>query len=393
MLGSTTRRHVANCPACSEPHHYAEIKFPMVNDRGSWLIACGRCQQQFVVDLRNPAESDPQRCHVLARYDDEIAPYTGGAPRAGAGAVHNLDMNRQTLRFDYGAEPIYRCVRSDDDLEAPALAALQMHYPVIRGQLDFAMHLFLARRMPTIEHAAVHVLFACGCGSDHQALFYHPFRLDGSPPPAPEAMLLAHVSGADLADRLSGIFSKTYLMNALEKLIVRWRLLADQIVIAAPFVGHQYKTKAEKLAIWERLLALLDAERTTLLTRPAALTEYKGALRDAGLDHDMLVRFGLQNRVVSAGTKKQDFHAKVYIGVGARSEVLSGSPNLVSGKSLENASFAACSRQRVDHRYLTPLGVTLAEPPARASHHLAVAMGGSQWRFAIEAGPVPGMLP
>lgn len=392
MFETRHRQHVANCPACSEPHHYTEFKFPMVNDSGSWLIECSRCSQQFVVNLCNPADSDAKHCKVLERFDDKIAPYAGGAPKAAAAAIHNLNMNQQALRFDYGTEPIYRCARGDDDLEASALAALRMHYPAIRGQLDHAINIFLAQRMPNVVHAVVHVTLDCPCGEQHRAIFYYPFRLDGSSSPSPEEMLLAHVSGADLADWLTGIFSKTYVMESLEKLIARWRLLSDQIIIAAPFVGHQYKTKAQKLEIWERLLGLLDADRTVLLTRPAGYSEYKKALLDSGLDHDILVRFGLQNRIVSAGTKKQDFHAKVYIGVGERSEVLSGSANIVSGKSLENASFAACTRTRVDSRYLGPLGVTLSTPPARASYHVTIAQVGGDWRFNVKAGPAPTAL-
>jgi hypothetical protein len=77
------------------------------------------------------------------------------------------------------------------------------------------------------------------------------------------------------------------------------------------------------------------------------------------------------------------------ISVGERSEVLSGSPNIVSGKSLENASFAACTRTRVDSRYLGPLDVTLPTPPARMSHHVTVAQVVGDWRFNVEAGPAP----
>lgn len=389
MFENQQRQHVAKCPKCGEPHHYTETKFPMINDRGSWLIECSKCSLHFPVHLRNPEESDPQRCKVVARFDDDVNPYEGNDPAPRASAVHNLDMNRETLRFDYAREPIYRCAKSGGNLEVAALAALIANHPAIASQLGQAINQFLARRLPAVEHAVIAVPFACGCGQQHRAVFYCPFRLDMSPPPTPEGMLLAHISGADLADRLTGIFTKTYLMDALEKLIVRWRLLCDQIVIAAPFVGHQFKTKEQRLEIWERLLGMLDADRTILLTRPAGYTEYKKALLAFGLDHEMLVRFGLQNQIVSAGTKKQDFHAKVYIGIGERSEVLSGSPNIVAGKSLENASFAACKRARVNSRYLDPLGVKIPAPPPRASHHVLVEPAGGGWRWNVVEGAGP----
>jgi hypothetical protein len=390
MFQNQKRQHVAKCPRCGEPHHYTEIKFPAINDRGSWVIQCGKCPQRFVVHLRNPVESDAGICDVVERFDDEVDPYDGDDPPAGASAVHNLQMNREELRFDYESEPIYRCAATDDDLESAALGALVDNHSEISSQIAQAMNLYLAQRAPEVDHAVITVPVPCKCGEDHRATFYSPFRLDGSPPPKPEEMLLAHISGCDLADRLTGILTKSYLMGALEKLIIRWRLLCDQIVIAVPFIGHQFKTKEQRLEIWERLLAMLDPDRTVLLTRPSGYGEYKKALLASGLDHDLLAEFGLENRIVSAGNKKRDFHAKVYVGVGERCEVLSGSPNIVEGPSLENASFAACNRERVDKRYLEPLGVKLPEPPARrVCYRVAVELVDGRWRWKVAEGPVP----
>jgi hypothetical protein len=146
-------------------------------------------------------------------------------------------------------------------------------------------------------------------------------------------LLLADVSGTDLTDVLTGVLSKTDVMQALEKLIARWRLFSDQILLATPFVAHQWKTKAERLAIWERLLAQLDPSRTVLMTRGTTFKEYRAALIEFGLDHDMLARFRLENRIIGDGKRKQDSHAKVYIGLGGICEVLSGSANVVKGGS------------------------------------------------------------
>jgi len=390
MFEPRYRQHAANCPHCGHSHHYSEVKFPAINDRGEWLVECSGCAGQFVIRLRNPMESQPKRFKVLERHDEDISAYAGNAPGAGASVVHNLDMNAQRLRFDYAAEPIYRCASSGHDLEAPALAALRADHAAVATLIDAAMNMYLAMsRLPPVENSIVRIPVACDCGEDHMALFYHPFRTDGSVSPTAEEMLLADISGTDLTDHLTGIFSKTFLMSALEKLIMRWRLLCDQVVIAAPFIGHQFKSSSEKLEIWEGLLEKLDPDRTVFLTRAKGYAEYKKALQESGLDHDLLARFGLQNKIVDAGTRKQDFHAKFYAGVGPRSEILSGSVNLVAGKSFENASFAECSSDRIKKRYLDPLGVMLSSAPLRPSHHIIVEMREGRWAWGIEAGYVP----
>lgn len=345
---------------------------------------------QFVVHLKNPAESDAGQCQILERFDDEIAAYDGLAPAAGETAIYKLEMNDAKLRFDYDRMPIYCCARTSANLEKAAFAALNQSYNQIGSQLVAATNQFLARRMPDdVEHAVILLDVPCECGGPHQVIFYRPFRLDGSDIPEPDAMLLADVSGTDVHNALTGILSKTDFMDALEKLIARWRLLSDQILIPTPFVAHQWKTKAERLAVWERLLGLLDATRTVLVKRGSSYTEYKKALLDSGLDHSVLVRFGLENQLVGAGRKKQDFHAKIYIGLGDPSEVLSGSANVVRGDSKENATFLPSDRARVASRYLEPLGIDLPVPRPRATYHVLVTSVGGVWRWAVGEGPAP----
>ena len=169
MFENQKRQHVAKCPTCGEPHHYTEVKFPMINDRGSWVIQCGKCPQRFVVHLRNPAESDAGRCNVVERFDDDVDPYDGNDPPAGGSAVHNLQMNRDELRFSYDSDPIYRCAVTDDDLEAAALAAMTAHHGEISSQIAQAMNLYLAQRAPNVDHAVISVQVTCSCGAKARA--------------------------------------------------------------------------------------------------------------------------------------------------------------------------------------------------------------------------------
>lgn len=389
IFDTQKRQHVAKCPRCGRPHHYTEVKFPAENDRGSWLAECAGCGGTFTIALLNPDESYTGGDWIRARFDNHIDPYTGDAPAAGAVARYQLDLKEDRPRFIYDRNPIYRCGVCDADLEVQALAAVQPHEADIGDRHHQAVQNFLSRRMPEVEHAVVTIPMSCTCGEPRTATFYYAFRTNGSPAPPAADMLLADVSGADLSDTLSGVVTKTAAMDALDKLIVRWRLFADQVLIAAPFVAHQYKTKAERLAIWERLLVQLDARRTLFLTKAASYAEYKAALKESGLDPDVLADFGLENQIVAAGSKKQNFHAKVYVGLGPRCEVLSGSANLVEGPSLENVSFAQMVRDRVQRRYLDPLGVTPPAAPPRAAHHVRfpLLVEGAPW--SIESGAAP----
>ncbi|MFK0690902.1 hypothetical protein ACFX5Q_22260 [Mesorhizobium sp. IMUNJ 23033] len=389
MYGQRARSFVAKCPHpyCGEPHQYVEITFPMINDRGGWVIECKKCKKHFTVTLRNPTESIAKGFLIADCWDDDDGEYLGSAPSAEEIAKFSLDMNPDVLRFNYGQSAIYYCSDNGDEMESSALAQLRSMLPYVHAELAKAQNFSLAGRSPDVTHVAVRLRVPCACGATHHAVFYCPFRLDLLP--QAEDMLLADVEGTSLEENLTGIFSKSFLMDALEKLVARWRLKFDQVVIASPFIAHQYMTKSQKLEIWEWLLGILDPSRTTFITRATSYNDYKAALLETGLDHKVLVDFGLENRIVAADAKKQDFHAKVYIGLGETSEVLSGSANLVRGPSFENASFLSLTKERIRKRYLDPLGVVLKAPAPRAKYHLLIEERDGKWRADFLAGASP----
>jgi hypothetical protein len=194
---------------------------------------------------------------------------------------------------------------------------------------------------------------------------------------------LADVSGAKLSDTLDGIASKSHIMDQLEKLIIRWNLLSSQILVAAPFVGHQWLKPEEQLKIWEWLLKILDAGKTVFLTRGATWNSYKKAMPDAGLPAEVLEDLGLASRIVARKATKQDFHAKFFAGIGEEScEVLSGSANLLRGDSVENMSFKSISTEAFARRYVDRLNLKEPLPGAAAVDRrwLLIDEGESGWR-------------
>lgn len=299
-------------------------------------------------------------------------------------------MNPEELRFDFGDAPIYICDTAGENLENAALDALIAHYDIVASELSNARNYALSSRLPDFENAVILVGLNCSCGQTHEAIFYCPFPINGDPLPEPREFLLADVSGVDLSDTLDGVLSKTNLMAAVSKLIVRWRLFCEQIVIVSPFVGHQFNSMETRLDTWEKLLRLLDKRRTVFVTRSKTLGEYKAALLDAGLDFELLRTFGLENQIISSGTKKQDFHAKLFIGLGEKSEVLSGSANIVGGPSMENISFKAQSRDRVSTKFFGPLKIAIPAARPLPEWHLFLDLTAGTPNVTVQRGPAPG---
>ncbi|MBB2803066.1 hypothetical protein [Xanthomonas arboricola] len=299
---------------------------------------------------------------VVTRSEDDVdeSPH----PVAIEVAIYRLDLNRLALVYDLTSCALYECP-CGQPLDELAYEQLSTEFDDI--QSEYTSHLHYAFKGHFNAHyVTVDVAFECPCGLFHKATLYTRFLIDPEKRPRLEDYILADISGVELADVLDGVRSKTDAMDLLGKLLLRWNLLADQILVASPFVGHQYMSAGEQLTIWEWLLGLLDPQIAIFLTRSTTWKSYRKSLADAGLPLDVLENFGLENKVVSAGQSKQAFHAKFYAGIGDDwSEVYSGSANLVRGPSIENTSFRRMSRNSFDRRYIDQM--KLKEPlPAAA---------------------------
>lgn len=361
MTIASSESLVVLCPKCAHPHHYVQIRFRGgVNDTGTWRITCGKCGTSFLLRVTNPAESRAE-FQIQARFEEGSA--TPELTWASSITVHNIPRTNYAPAFNLASAPLFRCDRSGDNLEPLAIEALISEFTGVSGAYSTA-EMYLAGKTASGGHFAVaQVPFRCPCGHPHTASFYTTFRV-GVGPPKEREYLLADVTGADLEDRLEGVMSKSEVMDLLAKLIIRWTLTSERVIVASPFVGHQWEKAEAKHDRWDWLLEQLDPERATLITRPATLSAFK-KLGDGDVTYDLLKSLGLENKIVSANVKKQDFHAKFFVGIGPKiCEVLSGSANLVHGPSLENITFRKMRRSRCDERYLDPMNVKL--PAVRA---------------------------
>jgi len=359
LTSDRTRSMVAKCPKCGKPHRFTDVRHPVVNDPGYWEVRCVECTDTFCI----PGLSDvfdsvaDAGIEIVNRSEGDIAasPY----PVATEIAIYRLDLNRLELMYNLATCALYQCA-CGQPLDELAYVQLRAEFDGV--QREYANRLPYAIKGHFHAHyVTVDVTFKCHCGEAHTATLYTRFTLDPLKCPTLGDYILADVTGVELGERLDGIRSKDDAMDLLGKLVLRWNLLADQVLVASPFVGHQFMSAPKQLEIWEWLLGLLDPQIAVFLTRSTTWKNYRKSLADAGLPPDVLEKFGLENKVVSAGHSKQDFHAKFYAGISEEwCEVYSGSANLVRGPSMESTSFRRSSRESFNRRYLDQM--RLKEP-------------------------------
>jgi hypothetical protein len=390
---------VALCPECERPHHFVQVRFAGgVNDAGQWQVRCGKCSTGFLIPVTNPHVSKGE-FQPLASWDEEDTPPT--LPSAKSVIIHNIPKSDYAPEFDLAAAPLFQCSQSGANLEPLATAALAAEIADVQDAYATAQNHLLGKRAFSGRFAVAQPPVTCSCGRTHVATFYTAFPAHG-PAPSTADYLLADVSGADLEDRLEGVMSKSEVMELLSKLLVRWHLSCERVIVASPFVGHQWDKAEAKADRWGWLLAQLDPDRATLITRPQTLSTFR-SLKDGDITYDLLKRLGLENKIISANVKKQDFHAKFFIGLGRdKCEVLSGSANLVHGPSVENITFRRMDRARCDLRYLEPMNLTLPAVKPWSPQHVRltknatgkwIASDASGWPFPPDARETAAVAP
>jgi len=375
---------VALCPHCQTPFHYVECRLDGDNDTGGWKVRCKECDGLFKVELKNPRESSTD-CRW--QVEEELYDWLGNGgdlPVASHRVKHNIHRRKTAWEFKADSAPLYCCPTTNLALDALAYQALRSESQTLQRAWEQAENYLLACSGPSSDRILVCLDVPCECGNAHSAVFFAPTYLGASSIPLVDRCLLAHVSNVSLDDRLNCLASKSEIMELLEKLLIRWHYTADQILLATPFVGHQWMKPDEIQEIWDWLFQNLDPDKVTLLTRKATWTSFKNIQKQSGLSFEELERYGLEDKVVSAGGVKQDFHAKFFAGVSRDSvDVLSRSANLLHGTSIENISFHKMTVQKFQACYLDVLKYAPPPPLKTGRSRDVLRFENGDWKYTV----------
>lgn len=164
---------------------------------------------------------------------------------------------------------------------------------------------------------------------------------------------------------IDGIYSRDLSLLHLERLLVRWRMLCDRVVVATPFIGYDFKwskerEKKELIGLWHLLNGLLDMDKTMFYTRDTTYYSLKKNQKELDIPADVLKEWDLMTnlqRIVdnpkTRGRMKEQFHLKVYAGIFSdRVELYSGSYNVQLNETLENMYLRNIPRDKFKQNYM-----------------------------------------
>ncbi len=360
---------IKKCPYCKNNIRLHEIKFPYVNDYGGIVVKCSECDKVSFSNVKNPAESSISLGGIkidtwdreVIKNEDFLLEYPD-ILEMDAGVLVIGDYKAREYNFDFSAANIYYCKSCKKEVETTSKDCLDINSETISSSYKNLMNFILANDGWARDNLVIEVNCECACGQKFTSFWHQNYILDGNPLDYDKLFLI----GTDMplsSNDIDGIMSKNNCIKTLEKFIIRWNAIFSRLLIVTPFIGHQWMSQIEVIELWDWIKNYVDPNKSTLVTRTATFNKYKKACEEKGISLELLEDFGISNALITEFTRKQDFHAKIYVGYSkSNSEILLGSFNLMNGPSMENISLKHSDYHQFLNKFISPMNINISEP-------------------------------
>lgn len=367
MTRSNLKAIKCNGKRCKEVFHVYENYVPGgINDCGFIVLTCKRCGALTRVRMKNPSQYGYyDNFEIVSSWEDGETNEFENVPLGQVADVMEYESPEGVLiRFHPYLEcPFWAC--SDVNLEMTAQCFFVKFRENIEKKLYDFKQAYLAgqlfaqgfRRCLVIQKYRIK-------GREYQATWCKKIGDEGTMT-SKEFYLVDHDSNDKQID---GVYSRDEMLGYLERCLIKWKLLANQVVVVTPFIGFDLKfsteeDKKELIELWGLLNSLLDINKTCFVTRMSSYSSLKKFQKEYEVPADVLKEWDLMSNLqkmfdnpkTRVKTKEQ-FHAKLYAGVfDDHVELLSGSYNVQTGKVLEQMSIRNMTKEMFKRNYLDKL--------------------------------------
>jgi len=361
---------VKKCSQCDNNIRIHPVKFPVVNDNGGFIVKCNECKKNSFFETINPDETYISKGgEKIDTWDIDITTKENALTkypdikklREGVWVIG--DLEEREYEFNFNSPHIYHCLKCGNEVESTAKSALDNKAAIIIKQYDNLMNYVLANHRACQDNLIIEISAECKCNYRFVSFWHKKFTADNKSINPQKDLFLIGTDMPIKSSYIDGIMSKNDCKRILEKFIIRWNAIYPRLLIVTPFVGHQWLSKGEVIELWDWIKNFLDPEKSSLVTRTATYNKYKKACEEKGVSLEVLEKYGLNNNIIQEFTKKQDFHAKIYVGYSLdNTEILLGSFNLMDGPSVENITFKSTNYKTFTDKFVSPMNIPIFPP-------------------------------
>ena len=352
---------------CKEVFHIYENYEPGgINDHGYIAMKCKKCGAITTLRIKNPSKNGVfDNFEIVDAWEDgESSPYESQPNGETAFVMGNEPAEGMPIDFHPNiCYPLWQ--NNETNLEITAYACFKKINSLVDKELKGLYNVWVKSMTgyDDVERCIVTQEYERE-GKLYEAKWGKELKNDAS-----FCTKHFHLIGHTNSDKhLDGVYSRDEMMAYLFRCLMRWKLMANQVVVVTPFIGFDFpyskeKDRTELIALWKLLNSTLDLERSTFITRVRTYSSLKKCQEELEVPADVLKEWDLMNNLqkmvdnpkTRVKTKAQ-FHAKFYAGVFEdHVELLSGSFNVQTGGVLEQMHLRNVSRELFKTNYLDRL--------------------------------------
>ncbi|WP_291329976.1 hypothetical protein [Desulfovibrio sp. UCD-KL4C] len=381
------------CPHCNNAIKYTVGHYPQKDYPGAVVAKCKECSNDFLIyedvinphflvihegadivtTIRNPDEIAKNDCaHITEqRLFNENLQFCHLADDFFVDLIQGKSANPF---LDENQAPLYTCSSCESNLEKIAYSKLKTLFK--SGEMDsFLSSLNTFHTKGFLQDADKIILeldTECSCSSRHKVIFFTHMFSYGEFPKYTD-FIIANIQGANLI-YINGVYSKNDCKSYVDKLFLRWTLIADKIYAQTAYIGNQYKKEDEMKKLLHSLSSYLPAHKTKILTKTSNRTKIKNQLNKEG-EIDLNDKYNRQNSGLDKLDNFERTHSKFYAGiVDSDVEIISGSFNYTDGPSTDNLTFSNLPIKIFNKNYLNMLKLDYS-PKESKKHYYYKSFG------------------
>lgn len=347
-------------PKCKEVFLYDNNRVPgEINDRYSISLKCKKCgatTSSYVYNVSYLWQTD--EFEVIKSEESNESPLVINSEMA---AIEGLeDVNKPLHKWKPSNSPLWCDKKCNYELTA-TIAFRSCQDPITKTLWNWDQGRLKSMHFCEFNNVIIRQTYKVG-RRKCEAIWYKEIGNDLIN--GPEDFYLIHHSNAEY--KIDGIYTRDQSLLYLERLLVRWRALCSEVIVATPFIGYNFpfskkEDREELLALWDLLNGLLDMDKTIFFTRPQTYSSLKKNQNiiekiPAKVRKEWGLMSNLQKIVDNPRTRakmKKNFHLKIYVGVfDNHVEMYSGSFNVQKNSTMENMVIRNLRKELFKENYM-----------------------------------------
>ena len=381
LIDTRTTSIYFSCSDCGNKGKAIEVHYAGgINDYGGFILKCNKCNCKFFLQCQNPSTGMESR--VISDFElVEILDYEFDEHKKKAKSLKNpsnvIEIAGENgfpiLNDAWNVDVVYNinkedkifiCENCDANVEDSIFTNIKENLPVI-NKLYKDCYPYYIKGYFNATYLIFQSEMKChSCKNKIEHISYSKFKGDGENYSVDDFLI------GDLKKfnpKINGLFTREEAKRILEKFILRWNLLASNILIVSPFIGfdkyiEQIKDKGQSfMDLLDWFLTIIDKSKTNLIVRKSEYNKIKEFMSEEIFD--ALGYYELINPLIEDIKEKSvsRFHAKFYAGIIPLKEkciveILSGSFNIHrDSKTKENLVFSTLDFEDFNNSYLKPL--------------------------------------